>query len=343
MSDLVEMVLTAHLGSAWSALPLDGEMTLGEFVRRRAEMGESNQQVAELGWVGARYEPPEDCRVVLGRELRGLPILRRSLRMFALLGVPRPRMVIEEESPRVSYPSPRKFRIFWRGRQLLQEEVWPGEWLATGPCEEIEGRDPFWLSGKWIKGSQKRRAVKLGCKVFSCADAVSGAVEWYLKSVAWELLSLDEVDRRLKRLRNRELAQTFEVGQVHQLLIRCLKSGQRIGRLEQILAAAARAGSTIYGDWLRELGTDPLLSMAADEGRVPIWSLPPRLEEALLNNWAEPAANAIYSFVSRERWMVVECNPRLRPRLEVEFPKIRWILREEILDSTPVLWMGPLP
>lgn len=342
MSDLVKMVLTAHLGSEWSALQLDSETSLGEFVRRRAEIGELSQRVAELGAVGGRYDPPEDCRVIFGRELRGLPILRHTLRMFAFLGLPRPRVVTEEKSPHLRYPSPRELRVIWRGRQLLQEEAWPGEWLATGPLEAVEGRDSSWLGGKWIRGSQKRRAAKLGCKVTSCAEAVSLAVERHLHPVAWELLSLDEVDRRLKRLSDRRLAQAFELGQCHQLLIRCVKSGLSIRRLVQILDAAARADSTNYGDMLRALGIDPLRVMANEEGVVPIWCLPPRLEEALLTQWTEPAANALYTFVYRRRSRLVACDARLRPRLELEFPNISWIVREEILESTPVLWMGAL-
>ncbi|MEL7497686.1 MAG: flagellar biosynthesis protein FlhA [Planctomycetota bacterium] len=194
------------------------------------------------------------------------------------------------------------YRIKICGRAVGNSEIRPKEFLAINPgsvntpLEGTETIDPaFGLKAKWINESLRRRAEIAGFTVVDATTVLTTHLGECLKSFAHELLSREDLQRMLDKLKETSPTIVGEVrpdglnaGTLHQVLIRLLMESVPIANLERIIEScshhfAQTKHTTALTEFVRaDIGANIVESFrVASSGRVAVVLLEPKLEQVL--------------------------------------------------------------
>jgi flagellar biosynthesis protein FlhA len=192
-----------------------------------------------------------------------------------------------------------RFRI--GGRVVGKGQIHPGEYMAINPGSvniSIEGRDTtdpaFGLPAKWINDSNRRRAEISGFTVVDAATVLITHLGESLKQHAHELLSREDLQKMLDRLKETSPTIVADVkpdglkaGVLHQVLVRLLKESVPISALERIIESCVHhVGQFQQVGELTERVRSDIGSVIVDKfrdetGRVRCVLLEPKLEHRL--------------------------------------------------------------
>lgn len=193
------------------------------------------------------------------------------------------------------------YRVRIGGRVVGKGEIQPGECLAINPGSvniTIQGRetvDPaFGLPAKWITEANRRRAEISGFTVVDAATVLITHLGECLKQHAHELLSREDLQKMLDRLKETSPTIVGDVkpdglkaGVLHQVLVRLLKESVPISALERIIESCVHhvTQSPQVGELTERVRSDigsVIVDKFRDEtGRVRCVLLEPKLEHRL--------------------------------------------------------------
>lgn len=191
-----------------------------------------------------------------------------------------------------------EYRILAGGRQVGKGEIQPNDYLAINPgnvnlpIEGTETTDPaFGLPAKWVSESNRRRAEISGFTVVDAATVLITHLGECLKRHADELLSREDLQKMLDKLKEVSPTIVAEVkpdgltaGTLHQVLIRMLKESVSITSLERIIESCAhhfgrtKAVSELVELVRTDIGPIIVDGFRDDTGRVRVILMDPKLE-----------------------------------------------------------------
>jgi flagellar biosynthesis protein FlhA len=196
---------------------------------------------------------------------------------------------------------PAEYRILVRGSAAGRARLYPGQLLALGSPEALEGLegapavDPAsGAPGVWVDEARADQAAAAGCRLVAPAEALAAHVEAVARLRAAELLTREEVSRLIADLKQRAPALVEEVipgtvklGEVHKVLQDLLREGVSIRDLEGILEALANhegggEGGDLTGSVRRAIAGTISSPLADRDGKIHALLLDPALEEFLL-------------------------------------------------------------
>ncbi len=190
------------------------------------------------------------------------------------------------------------------GRKVAGDTLKPNHLLAINPgglSSNLSGEDvkdpAFGLDAKWIPNADRRKAEIAGLTVVDCATVMITHLGEALKSHAHELLSREDLQKMLEKLKEHaptivaELKpDTLRPGMLHQLLVNLMRENVSITVLEKIVESGIQhASQTKDIDALTEkVRTDigPIIvdQFRDDSGKVRVILLEPKLEHFLREN-----------------------------------------------------------
>lgn len=191
-----------------------------------------------------------------------------------------------------------EYRVFVAGRQVGKGEIQPNDYLAINPGNvnlQIEGTDTtdpaFGLPAKWVTESNRRRAEISGFTVVDSATVLITHLGECLKRHADELLSREDLQKMLDKLKEVSPTIVAEVkpdglnaGTLHQVLIRLLKESVSISSLERIIESCVHhfGRTKVIAELAEYVRTDigPIIvdGFRDDSGRVRVILMDPKLE-----------------------------------------------------------------
>ena len=144
---------------------------------------------------------------------------------------------------------PNGYRILLMGQEIAKGELRAGQYLAmdpTGSAPEIEGKETiepaFGLPARWITEGQKEKAEILGYTVIDAPSVLITHLTELLKSMAYEVLSREDVQALIENLKKQNPTVVEEVvpslltpSQVQRVLATLLKEKVSIRNLALIL------------------------------------------------------------------------------------------------------------
>lgn len=254
-----------------------------------------------------------------------------------------------------------EYRIIIGGRVVGRGKLQPNEYLAINPGgvnQPIEGTDTadpaFGLPAKWVSESQRRRAELAGYTVVDAPTVLITHLGECLKKHAHELLSREDLQKMLDKLKEHAPTIVAEVrpdglkpGVLHQLLINLLKESVSISSLERIIEAAIHHAPTsasieILTEKVRqEIGPIIVDPFRDDAGSVRVILLEPRLEQHFRENLRDESIVLQPSQLERlvdsykEAWEMASLKNA--PAAALVDPSIRRALRQTIHRSLPKL------
>ncbi len=254
-----------------------------------------------------------------------------------------------------------EYRIIIGGRVVGRGNLQPNEYLAINPGgvnQPIEGTDTadpaFGLPAKWVSESQRRRAELAGYTVVDAPTVLITHLGECLKKHAHELLSREDLQKMLDKLKEHAPTIVAEVrpdglkpGVLHQLLINLLKESVSISSLERIIESAIHHAPTsasieILTEKVRqEIGPIIVDPFRDDTGNVRVILLEPRLEQHFRENLRDESIVLQPSQLERlvdsykEAWEMASLKNA--PAAALVDPSIRRALRQTIHRSLPKL------
>jgi len=196
----------------------------------------------------------------------------------------------------------REYRITVRGVEVARGEVVPSGLLAvqaSPDAPELPGMrttDPaFGTPAVWISEAERPVAEASGYTVAEPSVVVATHLAEVVRRWGWRLLSRQDVQEMLDRLRERQKAlvdelvpQVLTVGDVQRVLQRLLQEGVPIRDLVTILETLSDVGRSVKDpDRLAELvrralGRGLYQHLLDEHRRLPVLVLDPKVESALL-------------------------------------------------------------
>ncbi|MEO1526926.1 MAG: flagellar biosynthesis protein FlhA [Planctomycetota bacterium] len=197
-----------------------------------------------------------------------------------------------------------EYRFLICGREIAKGQLVHDHYLAINPGNikaDLEGeptRDPaFNLPAKWIPETLHRRAEMMGYTVVDAPTVLITHLSECLRRHAYELLSRQDLQKMLDKLReiapttvDEVKADTVRPATLHQVLVLLLQEGIPITSLEKIVESAVQHGplqkdpvqltERIRGD-IGHLICDRFRD---EEGQVRVILLEPRLEHRFRQN-----------------------------------------------------------
>jgi flagellar biosynthesis protein FlhA len=175
--------------------------------------------------------------------LERLGALRRNI--SSELGIPIPSIAVRDNASLL----PHHYRLLLRGHEIAGSELFPGQLLAMGvenPQHPLRGRSTkeptFGLPAVWISETDRREAERLGFAVVDPLTVLTTHVSETLKRNAADLLSRQDVQRLLDRLKESQGAvlqemNTLQVGlgTLHRVLQNILREGVSVRDLSLII------------------------------------------------------------------------------------------------------------
>ncbi|MEW6172059.1 MAG: flagellar biosynthesis protein FlhA [Bacillota bacterium] len=196
-------------------------------------------------------------------------------------------------------PNAYVFRL--RGVEAARGEVMPGYYLAMNPMGEkvkIKGtptREPtFGLEAWWISAAEKETAEAAGYTVVDASTALITHLSEFIKRNSAELLGRQEVKELIDAVKEKNPALVDELipgflnlGEVQKVLQNLLHERVSVRDLVGILEAIADAATVSRDiDYLTERARAGLARIItrqyAIEGRLPVITVHPRLEQTLI-------------------------------------------------------------
>jgi flagellar biosynthesis protein FlhA len=214
---------------------------------------------------------------------------------------------------------PNGYRILLGGQEIARGLLYPDHWLAMSPGDDgempagVKVKDPtFGLPAVWVPSSRKADAEAMGCTVVDAESVLVTHLTETIKEHAHELLSRDDVQKLLERVKEAAPVVVGEInpdqiplGLVQGVLQNLLRERVPVRNLPAILEAVADyAKKTKEPDQLAELVRQRVARTivelhATPDGVLATLTLDPRYEQdlndALTNPTADPRAAAALS------------------------------------------------
>jgi flagellar biosynthesis protein FlhA len=306
-------------------------------------------------------------------------VARLRKRMAEDLGLLLPPVRVRDN---VALP-PENYRILIGGHEVAGWQLDPDRVLAVGQdktLSELRGtrtREPsFGLPAAWIEPTSRDRAEVAGCVVTDPETVLITHLDETVKGHAHEILSREDVQALLDRLRERSPSLVDEVVPsvvAPTLLQRVLKNLLRerisirdLGRVLEALAEWApqlKEPGALTERVRRTLGRTICRPVAGSDGALPALVVDPRVEETLHESRVEtpdgaraaPSPDFATRLIGAIRKALVEaCNTGREPVLLTQgeirrmlwdlirrtFPALRVVAYEEVPDGMPVHRLG---
>ncbi len=152
-----------------------------------------------------------------------------------------------------------EYRIFINGREVGRGELRPADLLVVLPENgqlDIKGVDvidpTYGMPARWISESSRRRAEMLGLYLVEASSVFIIHLRECLKSHAHELLSREDMQKMLNKLKETSPTIIEEIGPttvrhstLHQVLVNLIKEQVSITALEPIIEAAVQHGASL--------------------------------------------------------------------------------------------------
>jgi flagellar biosynthesis protein FlhA len=265
---------------------------------------------------------------------------------------------------------PNGYRVLIAGQEVARGNLYPDHWLAMGPdlgddaVAGIPTHDPtFGMPATWVDAAHKAEAEALGYAVVDAESVLITHLTEVLREHAHEILSRDDVQKLLDKLKETAPAVVTELvpdvmglGTVQLVLQNLLRERIPIRNLPAILEVLADHGKkTKDPDALSELARQRLSRTLVemhgnDQGGVPALTLEPALEQALADGLAgstDPRVTAILSPASMRRlqeataasWTAAQARMQKQPVLLVRSSVRRYLadLFRALSPRIPVL------
>jgi flagellar biosynthesis protein FlhA len=282
--------------------------------------------------------------------------LRRKLALELGLVMPPVRTRDNVELPAASYA------IRVNGVEVARGKAPSGTVLALGDGLEnlpgIAGQEPvFGLPGKWIATELRGQAEMLGATVVDRSSVIITHLSEIVRSYASRLLGREEVSALSQALKKTHpvvvedlTPAILSLGEIQRVLHALLDEGVAIRdlvRIYEALSVTAKSGTE--PDRLVEaarLALAPAITAAhAQDGRLPVLTLDPRLQQALLES-VRPAETGVQLLPGPElvEALITEVGRQYQAALErgqrpvlACAPQIRLPLRRLITSTAPDL------
>lgn len=270
----------------------------------------------------------------------------------------------------------REYRMTLRGVEVARGEVVPSGLLAVRSAPEapelpgMHTTDPaFGTPAVWISEAERPVAEASGYTVVEPSVVVATHLHEAVKRYGWRLLSRQDVQEMLDRLRERQKAlveelvpQVLTVGDVHRVLQLLLREGVPIRDLVTILEVLSDAGRAVKEPERlvelvrRGLGRGLYQHLLDDQGRLNVLVLDPQAEQLLLEGaqgrgdveslqrlpQAVQAAWEAASQLSPYPVLLCSGGVRLAVRrlLEATVPQLAVLAFEELQPDLPIHRLG---
>ncbi|MFT5302229.1 MAG: flagellar biosynthesis protein FlhA, partial [Mariniblastus sp.] len=252
-----------------------------------------------------------------------------------------------------------EYRIVVGGRQVGTGRIQPNDYLAINPGSvsiDIEGTDAqdpaFGLPAKWISEANRRRAEISGFTVVDAATVLITHLGECLKSHAHELLSREDLQKMLDKLK--ETAPTIvgeikpeglKAGVLHQLLINLLRESVSISALEKIVESAvvnsniAKTNEELVEKVRSDIGPLIVDRFRDSSGRVRVILLDRKLEHRLrqasngelISLQSEQLANLVDKY--KQAWEL--SSMKNEPAAILVDSSVRRAMRQTVYRSLP--------
>jgi flagellar biosynthesis protein FlhA len=278
---------------------------------------------------------------------------------------------------------PNEYRVKIRGTIVGQGAAYTGRLLAIPPLGLVtrpdgrDGVDPLTgLPGVWIHADGREVAELAGCRILEAAGVVSGHFGEIVRNHADELLTREQIERLLGRVRTTAPTLVAEVvpgllraGELQRVLQNLLRERVSIRDLETILETlAVHGGKTKETEVLTEhvrqsLSRQIVESYRGTDGRLRMVTLSRQLdaqlsaagsqsetrpEEALGEETAQSivraVAMAVGSLIEAGLTPLILTSPAARPVLKdltrADLPRLVVLSQREIPRDTPIEVLG---
>ena len=252
-----------------------------------------------------------------------------------------------------------EYRIKVGGRLVGKGEIQPNEYLAINPGgvqAQVDGRETvepaFGLEARWVTEANRRRAELAGFTVVDAPTVLMTHLSECLKRHAHELLSREDLQKMLERLK--EVSPTlveelkpegFSPIVLHQVLIHLLRESVSISSLERIIESCAhhfqtgRPVSELTEKVRGDLGPIIVEPFRDDAGKVSVILMEPKLEnqfrQSLNGEMIGMQAEALANLVARIKSAWELASMQTGANAVLVDTSLRLPLRKTIFRSLP--------
>ncbi|MCC7293919.1 MAG: flagellar biosynthesis protein FlhA [Phycisphaerales bacterium] len=250
---------------------------------------------------------------------------------------------------------PNTYRVTLKGLELATGEVLPGHLLAinagtvTERMRGVETTEPaFGLPAVWVDNALRHDAEHRGYTVVEASSVLITHVSELIKSHADEILTRQEVNRLLDKLKERSpklvedvVPEVLKAGEVQRVLQSLLRERVPIRDLELILEAISDVADRtkdveVLGEYARHALARTLCHLQrADDGKIHCITLDPMLEESLVPSFSRSDKGLPPSIPPKLQQRIVDA---LRSRVEEAMPSCRG--RAPVLLCAPQIRAG---
>ncbi|PKL75073.1 MAG: EscV/YscV/HrcV family type III secretion system export apparatus protein, partial [Candidatus Melainabacteria bacterium HGW-Melainabacteria-1] len=280
---------------------------------------------------------------------------------------------------------PNEYSIKVKGIEVARGEILMGYMLAiqqpdTDVSQELVGfptKDPaFGTPAVWVAGYEAQRAAQLGYMVTDPTNVLITHVAEIVKSHAHEILSRQEVQVMVNKVKEKHpvvvkelIPELLSLGGVQKVLQNLIRERVSIRDLATILERLTDFSKINQDpDTLSELTRQSLSrqicsNLSSDQGVIPVITLDPKVEQAVQESIQQTAqgavlalnpqvsqqilaklANEVQSATNAGHNPVVLCNPQIRPHVkkltERNFPALTVLSYNEIAPKIKIQSIG---
>lgn len=280
---------------------------------------------------------------------------------------------------------PNEYSIKVKGIEVAQGEILMGYMLAiqqpdTDVSQELVGfptKDPaFGTPAVWVAGYEAQRAAQLGYMVTDPTNVLITHVAEVVKSFAHEILSRQEVQVMVNKVKEKHpvvvkelIPEMLSLGGVQKVLQNLIRERISVRDLATILERLTDFAKINQDpDTLSELARQSLSrqicsSLSNDQNVIPVITLDPKVEQAIQESIQQTAqgavlalnpqvsqqivaklANEVQSATNAGHNPVVLCNPQIRPHVkkltERNFPALTVLSYNEIAPKIKIQSIG---
>ncbi|MEZ6095524.1 MAG: flagellar biosynthesis protein FlhA [Pirellulaceae bacterium] len=254
-----------------------------------------------------------------------------------------------------------QYRIYVHGREVGRGELRPNDLLVVLPengnldIKGIDVQDPaYGMPARWISDSSRRRAEMLGLYLVEAPSVLIIHLRECLKTHASELLSREDLQKMLNKLKESAPTIVEEIGPnsvrsstLHQVLVNLISEQVSITALEPIVEAAVRFGvgnkepEELTEQVRTAIGHQIVSRFQDEQGNVRVIYLEAALEYA----FSQMLTEGVIPLKQKQLEMLIE---KLRTEWEVSLAKdqptalivgggLRRAIRKTIYRSLPLL------
>lgn len=198
---------------------------------------------------------------------------------------------------------PNAYQVLVKGNTVASGELLVGYMLAiqqatTDTSQELVGfptTDPaFGKPAVWVAGAEAQRAAQLGYLIQDPTNVLTAHLEYTVRSFAHEILSREEVQMMLNRLKDKApvtvkdlVPEILSLSEVQRILQGLIREGVSIRDLATVLERLADYGKMTKDPFLlvemtrQQLSRQICASLANEEGAIEVITLDPGVENTI--------------------------------------------------------------